>query len=330
MNKTVTWWIVLGLAVALLAACGPQEIEQPPDEVSVRLKWLHNTQSAGFYVADEKGFYAEENIAVTLLPGGPDVDELALVASGQDMFGVIGADQLIMRQSEVQSIVAIAAIFRKNPAVYFALKETGIDEPKDFTGRRVLVYPGDFMLPAMLARSGVGIEQIEAVEPGTTASLDALYSGEVEVWTGYLTNEVITAEGQGYELNIIYPDDYGVHAYGDVVIASTRLTEENPDLVERFLRATLRGWHYAVENPEEATAATLKYDNSLDEAHEMAAMEASVPLIHTGEDQIGWMRAEVWEGMQQMLLEQGLMAEPVDLDTVYTMEFLERVYGEQP
>jgi NitT/TauT family transport system substrate-binding protein len=316
------------LAVALLAACGPQEVEQPPDEVSVRLKWLHNTQSAGFYVAEQNGYYAEENIAVTLLPGGPDVDELASVASGQDMFGVVGADQLIIRQSEVQPTVAIAAIFRRNPAVYFALRETGIDEPEDFTGRRVLVYPGDFMLPAMLERSGVGIEQIEAVEPGAAASLDALYSGEVEIWTGYLTNEVITAGGQGYELNIIYPDDYGVHVYGDVVIASAKLTEENPDLAERFLRATLRGWRYAVENPEEAVAATLKYDDTLDEAHETAAMEASVPLIRTGEDRIGWMRAEVWEDMQQMLVEQGLLDEPVDLDTVYTMEFLERVYGE--
>ena len=59
-------------------------------------------------------------------------------------------------------------------------------------------------------------------------------------------------------------------------------------------------------------------------------MEASVPLVHTGEDQIGWMRAEVWQGIHDILLEQGILGEPVDLDTVYTMEFLHNIYGQEP
>ena len=105
-----------------------------------------------------------------------------------------------------------------------------------------------------------------------------------------------------------------------------KIVEENPELVERFLRATLRGWRYAIENPDEAVTVTLQYDESLDEAHQRAVMEAQIPLIHTGEDQIGWMRAEVLEGMHQMLLEQELLDEPVDLEKVYTMEFLQRIY----
>jgi NitT/TauT family transport system substrate-binding protein len=97
--------------------------------------------------------------------------------------------------------------------------------------------------------------------------------------------------------------------------------------VLRFLRATLRGWQWAVENPEKAGPLALKYDPTLDAAHQVAIMEASVPLIHTGEDHIGWMRAEVWQGMHEMLLEQGILDEPVDLDKVYTMEFLHETYG---
>ena len=74
-------------------------------------------------------------------------------------------------------------------------------------------------------------------------------------------------------------------------------------------------------------AATLKYDENLDEALERAGMEAQIPLIHTGEDQIGWMRDEVWQGMHQMLLEYESLDAPVDLDKVYTMEFLHAIYG---
>jgi len=144
---------------------------------------------------------------------------------------------------------------------------------------------------------------------------------------GFVNFDVLTAREQGYEVNLIFPEDYGVHLYGYTLFTTDRLIQENPDLVERFLRATLRGWRWAIENPAEAGPLALKYDPMLDAAHQAAIMEASAPLIHTGEDQIGWMRAEVWEGMQKMLLEQGLLAGPVDVDKVYTIEFLYKVYG---
>ncbi len=316
--------VSLVLAVGL-SACGPQEVKEPPDQVSVRLKWLHGVQFAGMYIADQKGFYTEENIEVTLNPGGLEHDESELVASGQDDFGIVGATHAIVGRDKGLPLMTVAVIYRINPSVYFALQESGIERPHDFVGKRVIVNSSDFILPAMMDRLGLEMGRIEAMS--SDYNLEAFFTGEVEVWVGYLTNQVIAARKQGYELNIIYPDHYGIHVYSDVIITNERLVEDNPDLVERFLRATLRGWRYAIENPEEAVAATLKYDENLDEALARASMEAQVPLIHTGEDQIGWMRDEIWQGMHQMLLEYGSLDEPVDLDKLYTMEFLHAIYG---
>ena len=170
------------------------------------------------------------------------------------------------------------------------------------------------------------------LDPDTVRELDVGYdlspflAGEVDIYPGYITNEVLTARKQGYEVKLILPGDYGVHLYGDTLVTTDQSTEENPDLVLRFLRATLRGWQWAIENPEEAGPLALKYDSELDAAHQVAQMEAFVPLVHTGEDHIGWMKGEVWQGIYDILAQQGLLDEVFDVEDVYTMEFLEKVY----
>ena len=327
MNRTC---IVLLLVVALLAACRPQEVENPPDEVSLQLKWVHQAQFAGFYVAQERGYYAEENIEVTFIEGGPGIETVEQVVTGQADFGVGAPESILMRCSQGESIVAIAAIYRRNPTVFVALADSGIERPTDFLGRNVAVAgvtEFELQLKAMIERLGLDIHQIQIVPH--SYDLTPLYNGEVDSIAVYSTGGVIRARQAGYELNLIWPGDYGVHVYADTLITTDQLIAENPDLVTRFLRATLRGWREAIEDPEAAVASTLKYAKEADAELQAQMMEASLPLIHTGEDQIGWMRAEVWQGMHDILLEQGLLDEPVDLGKVYTMEFLQKVYGDE-
>ncbi len=310
---------------ALLAACAPQEVEKPPDEVSVQLKWVHQAQFAGFYAADQNGYYADEGLAVTILAGGPGIDHLASVLDGAAQFGVAGADRLIVERANGKPLRAIATIYRRNPRVFVARADSGISRPEDFVGQKIYEPAGGMpTLHAMMTRVGIGPDQYTVVSDPYDLALFA--SGEVPVWGAYLTGSIRNFQEAGYELSIIYPGDYGVHFYADTIFAIEDFIAANPELAVRFLRATLRGWRWAIENSEGAGSLALKYDPELDEAVQLAQMEASVPLIHTGEDHIGWMRAEVWEGMHDILLEQGLLDGPVDVDKVYTMEFLQKVY----
>jgi NitT/TauT family transport system substrate-binding protein len=97
---------------------------QALEKVSVRLKWFNQAQFAGFYVAKEKGFYEEAGLDVALNPGGPDFPAIQMVAGGAEQFGVTGADQVLVGRDKGVPVVAIAALYRKNPFVLFSLKDS--------------------------------------------------------------------------------------------------------------------------------------------------------------------------------------------------------------
>jgi NitT/TauT family transport system substrate-binding protein len=329
MKTTNRIYAVLLVVVALLAACGPQEVEQPPDEVAVQLSWYHQAEFGGFYAADQQGYYAEEGLVVTLLPRpGPGADINAPLMDGTADFGVTFGAGLVTTRSQGLPVTAVATIYRRYPLVFMTLAGSGLTRPHDFPGHTIrTLTPGGSAVAfrALMTRLGLDPDSVREVDVGF--DLSPFLAGELDIWPGYLTNEVLTARQQGYEVNLILPEDYGVHLYGDVLFATDQMIEENPDLVLRFLRATLRGWQWAIENPEEAGPLALKYDPELDEAHQAAMMEASVPLVHTGEQHVGWMKGEVWQGIYEILAEQGLLDEAFDVEDVYTMEFLHEIYG---
>lgn len=324
MNRTVKFSVLIFPLILILSACYPNATQPAPDQISVRLKWTHGVQFVGLYMAEQQGFFEEENLSVTLLEGGLEFDEIDLVASGRNDFGIVGGPQILVARSEHIPIKAVATIFRIDPSVYFTLTESGIESPEDFIGKRVVVNPADFKLSVMLKNAGIDMAQIIEVPP--SSDLETFYNREVDVWGGYITNQVVRARLDGYELNMIFPSDYSVHTYGDCIIVTDEMIQENPELVERFLRAAIRGWRYAIENPDEAVTATLKYFETDDDVFLKASMEAQIPLIHTGVDQIGWMKAKIWQEMYEILLEQGLLTSPLDVNLVFTMEFLESIY----
>jgi NitT/TauT family transport system substrate-binding protein len=313
------------LAVSL-TACTPAATPHPTlTSISVQLKWLHQAQFGGFYAADQNGYYDDEGLKVTFIEGGPTVDLEKSILDGTAQFGITGAERLIAARAEGKPLRAIAVIYRRSPLVFMALADSGITRPQDFVGKSVQAgSTGAMILHAMMAKVGIAPDQYNEVNIG--ANLEPFYSGQVQVWNAWLNNEVLTAQSDGHQVNIIYPDDYGIHFYSDTIYATEGTIAENPDLVLRFLRATLKGWTYAIENPTLIAAMVAKYNPNADLKHETAQMAASLPLVNTGEDHVGWMRAEVWAGMEQILQEQNLLTAPLDVTQVYTTQFLEEIY----
>lgn len=324
--------IVMTVAVApalslLLAACLAGSTTEPERQpVTVQLRWTHQAQFAGFYAAELNGDYEAEGLAVSLAAGGPNVDLQQPLLDGSVQFSVMGAAEMLLARSEGRPLVAIATIYRRSPLVLMAMSDSGITRPQDFAGKRIrVVLDTEPTFRAMMARIGLSDDDYTVVD--TEDFEQAFYSGDVDVTVGYVTNEAIAAREAGHEINLIYPGDYGVHFYADTIVTTDELIETNPELVTSFLRATLRGWRWAIENAEAASALGLEYDSDLDPAHELAHMTASVPLIHTGQNHLGWMSSMDWSGMQRALLDQGVLDEPVVLEDAFTLDFLEAVYG---
>ena len=327
-SKLMTLALVFILAL-VLGACQGQTAE--PDKITVQLSWFHTVEFAGFYVADQKGFYAEENLDVTLLPGGPETSPIAEVMAGKAQFGISAADGLIRAQAEGQSVMALSCIFQENPLVVISMAEAGITQPADLVGKTVgVISPAldttwDIQFIALLNQMGIDPASLNFVANEAYHGADDLLSGRMDAASGFFsTNEPIVAEAEGHSINSIYYSDYGIEFYNNLIFADASLIEQQPELVQRFIRATLKGYKAAIENPEEATDFALLYDNTLDRSLQLASMQTQIPLIDTGNAVLGWMDIQVWQNAMDILLAQNILSTSVDLEKIFTNQFVEQ------
>lgn len=324
MKKFIPVLIIIAIGiVGAIWLVQPNEQSGELEKISIRLKWLHQAQFAGFYYADKAGYYKDEGLNVTLNAGGVDFPAVQMVAGGSDHFGVTGADQILLAREKGIPIVALAVIYRKSPFVLFSLQESGIDTPQELVGKKVGVKLGgneELTYRALLKNAGVDSTQLEEIP--VKYDITPLLTKQIDVWPGYAINEPITAEEQGYSVNLIWPSDYGVNLYGDTLFTTEEMIRTRPDVVRKVVKATIKGWEEALKNPEQAVTYTLQYSDKLTREHETKMMNASIPLVKPDNNPVGSMDRAVWMSMQDLLLKQGFMKQAVDIDKTFTTEFL--------
>jgi NitT/TauT family transport system substrate-binding protein len=313
----------------VLGACN-NATPAEPDAVTVQLSWFHTAEFAGFYAAEEQGFYADENLDVTLVAGGPEIDPVTELVEGDAQFAVATGDAVVRARADGEEVKAVAAIYRRSPLMVMSMAGSGIQQPADLEGKTVGVISSDLhtsydiQFIAMLNQTGVELDSMELVPLEEYYGARDLLSGRMEAASGiFSTNERAQAELEGHEVNSIFYSDYGVYVYANPIITTDALIAENPELVQRFVDATMRGYQFTLENPEEAVAITLDYDESLDLEVQAATHQAQIPLIDTGTATLGVMEERVWTSTQDILLNQGIIQEPQDVSDVYTNEFVE-------
>lgn len=327
-GRLLTAWLLI--FTTLLSACSAGEKRAPLDPVTVQLKWVHQAQFAGFYAAEAHGFYEEQGIDVSLNPGGIDYPPeriLQELVEGDTQFAIVGGDQLLLARSSGQPVVGVAVVFQKNPYVYVSLKDTGIKRPEDLVGKRVMVPDDAEVLHQALLRK-LGIAPASVTRVSYERDTAPLLNGDVDAQLVYRTGLGLAFEQTEDELNWMWIEDYGIQFYADTIVTTEALTENDSDLIARFLAATMHGWRYAIEHPDEAVSLTLGHDATLDPARQARMTETQTPLVHTGEVPLGWMRPGVWHAMHDLLLDHGILARPLDLDQAYTTEFLPRAQRE--
>jgi NitT/TauT family transport system substrate-binding protein len=322
--EDMTMW--KGLIASLLATilCGLATAARADDALTLRLKWFHQAQFAGFYVANARGYYKSAGLDLDIQPGGPDFPAIQMVAGGNEQFGVTGADQILIARGKGVPVVALAVIYRRTPFVLFSLAKSGIKAPVDYVGRNVGVKLGgneELMYRAMMAKAGVDTSKVKEVP--VKFDIAPLLSGTVDVWPGYEINEVLAAREKGFEVNVVSPSSYGIDLYADTLFTTEKMLREKPDVVRKFVAATLKGWNEAIARPEDAAQATVSVGGSkLVYDHELAMMKASLPLL-TGEgSSVGTMDEAHWNSMQALLVDGKFLKAPVDLSRAFTVDFL--------
>ena len=258
---------------------------------------------------------------------GADVDFYWL-RQGKIDFVIAQPDTLIKARISGAKVKAIAAIYRIHPLVFCSLSKKKIIKPRDFAGKTIgVAYSEEIMLKAMLKRLKINLEEINIVK--RNYDFTELVSGKLDVQGAWITDEVQTAKRNGLQIKMVLPSNYAVIFYADVIVTKEKMTHNNPQLVERFLKATLKGWSKAIENPKENAKLTLLYNPQLNYQHELDVLETSMPLIHTGEDFIGWMKSEDWQYMYQTMVEQTIVEDTLNPEDLYTMQFLKTIYSQK-
>jgi NitT/TauT family transport system substrate-binding protein len=314
-------WTLAIVVLAMVAAC---KQERPLREVKLGLSWVHQAQFSGPYYAERHGLYAAQGLRATLVPASANRDPLDEFIDGKYDFVIAQPDALIIARQKGHRIKAVAATYRIQPLVYLALASSNIQRPHDFRGKTIgVAYSERLPLVAMLRKLQLDPSETRIVQ--RTYGYEGLQKGDYDVEAGWLIDELIRARRSGLEVNVIAPYDYGITFYADVLAVRESLIEQEPELVEKFVRATMHGWARALEDPAESAKLPLLYNQHLDPAHERELIEASAPLVHTGAGQIGWMRTEDWETMIRTLHEEGMIPEQPRPEDVFTTRFLDPV-----
>lgn len=326
--------LILLLCLPLLLGCPSSETTRPREELTLQLKWLHQAQFAGFYTARDNGLYAGNRLKVSFLEGGQEVEPTERLLSGKADFAVASPEEVLIQRSRGAPLKAIAAIYRHSAVVFAAREETGILRPADFPGHSLAIASKgkgirDFELQfqAMMRRLQIDTSLVERTP--YDPSYAGFFKGEVDITPTYYSGGLIKIRNQGLDPHLIWPADYGIRFYSDILVTTEGLIAKSPDLVRRFLQSSLQGWQEALGSSEETVKTILHYAGIKDQQLQAAMLESMLPLIHTGRGPIGAMEPGVWRDMYGAVNAAGLLRKPFDVQEAYTLRFLRHVYPDE-
>lgn len=280
------------------------------------------------YVAQEKGYFEDQGLDVEIRHASSG-EHLKLLLSGDVDFTTAAASSVLKRRSDPGlPIVAFALFGQEGQQAYAAMGNSGIMSPKDWEGKTFgykISVPPDYL--AILEANDVDRSTINEVKVGFDPRV--LTEGKVDVLAVFNSNEPDTIRRLGFSVNTWEPETYGVPNLGLTYITSTDIVDERPEVVRRFLKATMRAMQDIRETPGEAVDIVLEYAPEEDREHQhfmlQTELDDSISPI-TDANGAGWMTADQWQRLYDMLLQYEAIPNPFDYTTAYTDRFLQDIY----
>jgi NitT/TauT family transport system substrate-binding protein len=291
--------------------------------IRLPMSYIPNVQFAPFYVAVERGYFAEAGIEIEF-DYSFETDGVKLVAAGDLPFAVVSGEQVVLARAQGLPIKYFVQWYRRFPIAIFSLKERNITKPEDLKGKTVGV-PGFFGATyvgwrAFLDAHGLSEGDINVQEIGFTQAA-AVQQGKVDAAVGYIVNEPIVLEANGFAVNVFRVGDQ-VDMVANGLITNEKTIEQNPALVRGMARAVLRGIRDTLADPDAAMRISAKFVEGLqpDDPIQKRVLQATIELMR-GEP-LGASTAAAWEKTQDVLLKMGQVRTKLDVDAYFTNAFL--------
>jgi NitT/TauT family transport system substrate-binding protein len=328
--------VSLVVLIALVgAACGRQASQAPATaeraKVRVQLKWVTQAQFAGYYAAKEKGYYDQENLDVTIQPGGPDIVPEQVVAGGGAEFGLDWLPSLLSSRDQGVPLVNIAQVFAYSGMRQLSHKDTGIQSPADWKGKKVAVWFGgnEFALLATLEKYKLDKDK-DVTLVKQPFDMNLLLKREVASASAMTYNEYKQVLDGGWKAEDIVVIDFnkeGTAMLEDGIFVKEDWLKDakNKEVAARFLRATLRGWEFCRDNAAECVDIVLKQSPTLGKDHQTWMM-AEINKLVWGPPQpgtpVGKMDPEAFKRTADIALKFGVIKKAADAGA-YTHEIFE-------
>ncbi|ERJ13048.1 ABC transporter substrate-binding protein [Haloplasma contractile] len=323
----------LFVLIGTLTACNQDEntIDAELEEITVVLDWTPNTNHTGLYVALEEGYYKEQGLNVEIIqPTAGSSDQL--VANGTAHFGVSYQESVTYSRAADTPIVSIAAIIQHNTSGFAALKEAGIESPKDFVGK---TYGGwgtaveKAMIRALMEADGVLFTEGETIDDKVNIVQVGAYNffapGDIDFFWEYEAWTLKKAELEGVDYTYIdlAEENDIFDYYTPVLITSEDMIENNNETVQKFMDATKMGYEYAIENPTEAAEDLLTHAPELDRDLVIRSQEFLADEYQSDASVWGIQKENVWSRYTNWLVELGEIEQSIDVSKAYTNDYIE-------
>lgn len=329
LNKLLSLGLISTLMLGTLSGCISKKENTNSDnkKVIMVLDWTPNTNHTGLYVALEKGYFKEEGLDVDIVQPS-DGGATTLVATGKADFGISYQEEVTFAKTSEDPlpIKAIATIIQHNTSGFASPKDKNITSPKDFVGK---TYGGwgspseDAILDVVMQKYGAKFKDLKVVNVGDDDFFTAVknnidFMWIFEAWTG------IEAKLQGMDLNYMPLKDLDkrLDYYTPVIISNEKLLNENPELAKKFLKATSKGYEYAIENPIEAANILVKYAPEINKDLAIESQKYLANQYKAEASRWGEMKDSVWDNYTNFLREYNVINKDMKASEAYTNEFL--------
>lgn len=306
--RVVLITLLLCIVTALPVTAAPQL-----KKVTFMPLWSPQAQFAGYYVALDKGIYRQHGIDLTIIPGGPGRSTLSALRSGRADFAVLWLTAAMKAQTSGLKLVNLAQIFQKSSAMLVARKSSGIRTPADMEGKKVGLWGGGLALPAQafLKKYRLHVRQIPQ-----SSTVNLFLRGGIDVTSAMWYNEYYTMINSGInpdELQLFLLNDHGITFPEDGLYTLEKTYRQDPALSDAFVKASLEGWRYALDHPEETLDIILRHMKGANvpanraQQKWMLARMADLLLPDEKDGKMGQLQSADFEAAGRALLESGLI-----------------------
>ncbi len=299
------------------------------DKVKLTMNWTADSAHLGFAVAQKNGLYAAEDLDVELEEGRGSSVAAQMVATGQTEFGFADAGAALNVASKGAPIKIISTIWKSGQFGIQSLEKSGINSPKDLVGKKIAVAPGTAMVPLVpvfLKANGIQESDVEIVSATQKAGLGMLVSGDVDAIAETPENVVVPLATDGVKASNMYFYNNGVPLVSLSLIAREDKLAENPELYKRFIRATLKGWQQAMQDPEAAVDALLAVFPDTKKTRDALLQSATYSFASAcpdgSGDSIGVTDAKTWETIYGVMTTAMKFPTNNPISKYYTLDYL--------